>query len=142
MDVYIQRTKFFLLLKRLYFIPSVFLFFFSWLPQSEYTGKRIRLIQLHSPKKTSKMWKKLDIFRMMLTEPVLDVFSGLGDRSAAQFREKTKGVSFVLVLNRQILLVFISFVFDAKKLMTSVLFQYLTVKFCQFLLVLFLIHKN
>ena len=44
------------------------------------TGKGIRLIQLHSPEKTSKTWNKFDIFRTMLTEHVLDVFSGLGNR--------------------------------------------------------------
>ena len=53
-----------------------------------------------------------------------------------------KNVCFVLVLNSQILLVFISFVFETKKLMALVLFQYLTVKYCQFLLVLFLIQKD
>ena len=39
-----------------------------------HTGKGIRLIQLHSPEKTSKMLNKSDFFRTMLTEHVLDIF--------------------------------------------------------------------
>ena len=55
--------------------------------------------------------------------PTIILLTTQQEVSAAWFREKTNDLCFVLVLNIQILLVFISFVFDTKKLTALVFFS-------------------